>query len=1019
MSVASRIRDKLKNNLESSGGHSVVTSGTKVIRYRAGQRPDYAEAEDEQDSHFSNIQNQKSIKEAEANDPRLARFKNRSSNQDEPQSVEERKASRRRHHDEDIDNDTTTTTITSRRIQKTEIIKEDDNNNNTKKDDNEEDGDDDDDDDRRRRAKERYLKKKEEEEQNQKELEEKQQPFKDIEDESEEEGTSSEYETDSEEDDDNEYWDQPPIFRPTFIKKDDRGTIKTDEQWEKEEQEQQAQLEREKEQRKIEAHRKLKDELDRDRKEQEAKELEQKEEEEYDDDEDQDGSKKLLWIQRELERVRLEIHTRLLAEFEKKEFARRRAMTDDQILKEDPSRSRANIDNSQKKQLKFLQRDYHRGAFFQDDEYIKNKDFSAPTGEDKFNRELLPKVMQVKNFGKAGRTKYTHLKDQDTTEKDSLWNTNYNNNNNNKKYNNSNSSNNNRDYNYRDRDNSNNEMKNIKLEDIKKSINENVGGLGNTVSFIVDRINDLFNLDGLDIIENIIINDGNGDQFYPCNTLINGRSGIGKSLLIKSILTKLSINYKIINSSNLFQKDDGDTEKLIESIFNTASSQSPFVLVFEEIDSISQIRNDSLGYIEQRVVSNFLTLLENNSKKRSVFVIGVTSRIESIDTAFFSIGKFDSVLNLPIPSPNDRKEILYLLFKKFPNFNNNEIHYKELSEYLGECTHGYVGSDLNSLCKEAILVNIKRNHCNDGGGGGGGYNLIEKFDFDKAFELVKPSILNQYKLPTNIGYGGGGNGFNEIGGLDEIIEKIKSSILTPMLNKNVLDRLGIKSPSGILLYGPPGNGKSLIARAIASSSPNINFISISSTDIIDPVVGASEKNLSKLFKTLRESSPCILFLDQVEVLAKLRGFDDSSEQSSDRLLSCLLTEIDGIYGGSSSGGSNNNNNQSIVLAATTRIDLLDPSILRPGRFDYHIEIPNPNKEARLDIFKKITKSMPLDESVDFIQLSELTQGFNGADINNLCKETALLALRNDININNISMSNFLDALKFTKSSSTK
>ncbi|KAM9964168.1 hypothetical protein ACTFIW_005827 [Dictyostelium discoideum] len=552
-------------------------------------------------------------------------------------------------------------------------------------------------------------------------------------------------------------------------------------------------------------------------------------------------------------------------------------------------------------------------------------------------------------------------------------------------------------------------MKNIKLEDIKKSINENVGGLVNTVSFIVDKINDLFNLDGLDIIGNIINDDdGNDDQFYPCNILINGRSGIGKSLLIKSILTKLSINYKIINSSNLFQKDDGDTEKLIESIFNTASSQSPFVLVFEEIDSISQIRNDSLGYIEQRVVSNFLTLLENNSKKRSVFVIGVTSRIESIDTSFFSIGKFDSVLNLPIPSPNDRKEILYLLFKKFPNFKNNEIHYKELSEYLGECTHGYVGSDLNSLCKEAILVNIKRNDCND-------YNLIEKFDFNKAFEFVKPSILNQYKLPT-IGYGdGGGNGFNEIGGLDEIIEKIKSSILTPMLNRCVLDRLGIKSPSGILLYGPPGNGKSLIARAIASSSPNINFISISSTDIIDPVVGASEKNLSKLFKTLRESSPCILFLDQVEVLAKLRGFDDSSEQSSDRLLSCLLTEIDGIYGGSGSGGSN----QSIVLAATTRIDLLDPSILRPGRFDYHIEIPNPNKEARLDIFKKITKSMPLDESVDFIQLSELTQGFNGADINNLCKETALLALRNDININNISMSNFLDALKFTKSSSSK
>ncbi|KAK5584675.1 hypothetical protein RB653_006291 [Dictyostelium firmibasis] len=453
MSVASRIRDKLKNNLESSGGHSVVTSGTKVIRYRAGQRPDYAETEDDQDSHFSNIQNQKSIKEAEINDPRLARFKNRSSNQDEPlQSMEERKASRRRHHDttSDNDNDTTTptTTTNTRRIQRTEIIKEDDNDNNNNKKDNEDDNNGEDDDgDRRKRAKERYLKKKEEEEQRQKELEEKQQPFKDVEESEEEEEGSSEYETDSEEDDDNdnEYWNQQPIFRPTFIKKDDRGTIKTDEQWEKEEQDQQAQLEREKEQRKIEAHRKLKDELDRDRKEQEAKDLEQKEEEEYDDDDDEDGSKKLLWIQRELGRVRLEVHNRLLTEFEKKQLERRRTMTDEQILKEDPSRSREK--DGEKKQLKFLQRDYHRGAFFQDDEYIKNKDFSAPTGEDKFNRELLPKVMQVKNFGKAGRTKYTHLKDQDTSDKNSLWNSNYKNKrNDNNNYSNSRD----RDYNYRD-----------------------------------------------------------------------------------------------------------------------------------------------------------------------------------------------------------------------------------------------------------------------------------------------------------------------------------------------------------------------------------------------------------------------------------------------------------------------------------------------------------------------------------------------------------------------------------------
>ncbi|EGC36954.1 hypothetical protein DICPUDRAFT_150495 [Dictyostelium purpureum] len=565
----------------------------------------------------------------------------------------------------------------------------------------------------------------------------------------------------------------------------------------------------------------------------------------------------------------------------------------------------------------------------------------------------------------------------------------------------------------------------IKRDKVKLNINKNVGGLNNIVSFIVDRIYDFFNIDNNnfnDIIENCI--DNSIDQYYPNTLLINGRSGIGKSILIHSILNNLSttLKYKIVNSSNLFQRDDGDTEKLIDSLFTTSSTQSPFVLVFEEVDSISQIRNDTLGYIEQRVVSNFLTLLERNSRKRSVFVIGITSRIESIDTSFFSIGKFDTVINIPIPSPKDRETIIYLLFKKFPNFKKHKNHYKKMAEYIGNCTHGFVGSDINSLCKEAILYAIKRQRENIDGTDNNSKDtensntdnidfIIKEEDFNKSFEIIKPSILNQYKLPATIEK----IKFSDIGGLDDIVEKIKSSILTPILNRHILDKLGIKPPSGILLYGPPGNGKSLIARAIASASPNINFISVQSTDIIDPVVGASEKNISKLFKTLRESSPCILFLDQIEVLAKLRGYSDSSDQSSDRLLSCLLTEIDGIYS-SGGGGEQLQQQQCIILGATTRIDLLDPSVLRPGRFDYHIHIPNPDCKGRKDILYKITREMPLDESIDFDKLSNITIGFNGADLNNLCKETALYALRNNINSNKIIMTDFLETLKLIKPS---
>eukprot|EP01132_Coremiostelium_polycephalum_P004781 gene4781-5962_t len=502
---------------------------------------------------------------------------------------------------------------------------------------------------------------------------------------------------------------------------------------------------------------------------------------------------------------------------------------------------------------------------------------------------------------------------------------------------------------------------------------------------------------------------------YPCHLLVTGRTGIGKTHLINSILSNLNqcfkIKHRIINSTYLYQQNEGDTEQLLDSIFLDASSSSPFILVFEEIDTIMlNPDHDQIGYIEKRVSNHFQKLLERNSdSKRTgvrecVFVIGITSRSDAMNPCFFNAGRFDSVVNLHVPTPLQRQKILSICMNRFPSWSNHLNHYQQLSRDLGDLTHGFVGADLQNLCKEAVVQRLKRDlqveefSINKD-------LVIEKIDFEQAMELVKPSSLNEFKLPRFEPIS-----FNEIGGLGDVIQQLKTTILTPILNSDALNRIGVKPPSGILLYGPPGNGKSLIARAIASASPNINFISVQSTDIIDPVVGASEKNLAKLFRVLRDSAPCILFLDQVEVLARVRGFDTSSEQSSDRLLSSLLTEIDGIY-------TKSNNATTIILAATTRMDMLDPAILRPGRFDYHIMIPNPTQPGRLEILQKLTKSMPLGDDVDLQQISQQTDSFSGADLSNLCKETALLALRNNINTPHLIMDHFLQCLKSIKPTS--
>ncbi|EFA76829.1 AAA family ATPase [Heterostelium album PN500] len=449
------------------------------------------------------------------------------------------------------------------------------------------------------------------------------------------------------------------------------------------------------------------------------------------------------------------------------------------------------------------------------------------------------------------------------------------------------------------------------------------------------------------------------DIRLPVHLLIQSRTGLGKSLLINTILNefkslyKHDLDYQIINSTYLYQENDGDTERYLTSLIkrnNNNSSTKPFILVLEEFDSISVKRESGrVGKIERGVTTFLLDLLDGNSEPSNVnsciFIIGITNRVDSIDSEMFQCGRFDSVINIPIPSPQDRKDILSILIKKYSGYYDNKQYYDELIDYLANCTHGYVGADLQFLCNEAATHAIVKSEKQqkESRQQQSQRLLVSREDFNEMFHRVKPSILNQYQIRLE------SIAFEEIGALDQVIQRIKTAVLLPILNPEPLARIGI------------------------------------------------------------------------EVLARHRGFDSSTEQSADRLLSCLLIEMDGFATSQQhrsktkgAAASTNNSIGSIVLGATTRIDMLDPTILRPGRFDYHIEIPNPDHNGRIDILTKLTKNMPLADDVNLFKLADLTNGCCGADLANLCKESALIALRQDLNSTKIEMQHFMEAKEALK-----
>lgn len=464
----------------------------------------------------------------------------------------------------------------------------------------------------------------------------------------------------------------------------------------------------------------------------------------------------------------------------------------------------------------------------------------------------------------------------------------------------------------------------------------------------------------------------------PKGVLIHGPPGTGKTLVAKAVANESDANFFHIGGPEVVSKFVGESEEKIRKIFKEAEDNAPSIIFIDEIDAIAPKRSEVTGEVERRMVSQLLTLLDGLKSRGQIIVIGATNRPDFIDGALRRPGRFDREIELSVPDRTGRNEILQIHTRNMPL--NKDVSIGELSSI----THGYTGADLSSLCKEAAIKSLRRILPE--------INLEEEFispeildkitvtqdDFFNALSEIQPSALRElYIEKPNVKW-------SEVGGLEEVKMDIREAVELPLKKPEVFEQIGVRPIKGILLYGPPGTGKTLLAKAAATES-EANFIAISGPAILSKWVGDSEKALRELFKKARQAAPTVIFIDELDAIAVKRGINLEGNMVTERVVDTLLTEMDGLR----------SLKKVVVIAATNRPDMLDPALLRAGRFDKMIEISIPNADARYAILKIHTKKMPL-EHVDLKGIATRTEGFTGADLENLVREAGMIAIRNGV-----------------------
>ena len=494
---------------------------------------------------------------------------------------------------------------------------------------------------------------------------------------------------------------------------------------------------------------------------------------------------------------------------------------------------------------------------------------------------------------------------------------------------------------------------------------EDIGGLGEEIDAIREMIE--LPIKHPEVFQRLGIG-------APKGVLLTGPPGTGKTLLAKAVASETDSNFYSIAGPEIMSKYYGESEKQLREIFEEANKNAPSIIFIDEIDSIAPKRGEGKDQTEKRIVAQLLTAMDGLNSRGDVVVIAATNRPDDIDEALRRPGRFDREIKIMAPNEKGRIEIFKIHTRGMPL--DKDVDFK----YLAKKTIGFTGADIEVLCKEAAMKAIKP------------YvpslkeysekvptNILDKIKinlkhFKEALKMVEPSAMREVLITKP------STKWEDIGGLENIKETIKEIIEWPLKDPESFKKFGIKPSKGILLHGPPGTGKTLLAKAVANEA-DANFIAVKGPELISKWVGESEKHIREIFKKARQLSPSIIFFDEFDSISKVRGA--GLTDSTERMVNQLLNELDGVE----------NLDGVAIIAATNRPELIDPALLRPGRIDLKVEIPKPDEKSRLEIFKVHTKTMPLSKDVKLEEWAKKTEGITGADIEAICREAGMQALR--------------------------
>ncbi|GAD52626.1 cell division protein FtsH [Halarchaeum acidiphilum MH1-52-1] len=466
----------------------------------------------------------------------------------------------------------------------------------------------------------------------------------------------------------------------------------------------------------------------------------------------------------------------------------------------------------------------------------------------------------------------------------------------------------------------------------------------------------------------------------PKGVMLHGPPGTGKTLIAKAVANEIDAHFQTISGPEIMSKYYGESEEQLREVFDEAEENAPAIVFIDELDSIAPKREEAGGDVERRVVAQLLSLMDGLEERGDVIVIAATNRVDAVDPALRRGGRFDREIEVGVPDQEGRREILHVHTRGMPLAEGVEV------DELAENTHGFVGADIESLSKEAAMNALRRIRPDldleseeiDAG-------ILESIrvtedDFKEALKGIEPSAMREIfvEVPDVT--------WEHVGGLEDTKERLRETIQWPLDYPDVFESMDLDSAKGVLLYGPPGTGKTLLAKAVANEA-NSNFISVKGPELLNKYVGESEKGVREVFEKARSNAPTVVFFDEIDSIAGQRGQNQSDSGVGERVVSQLLTELDGIE----------DLEDVVVVATTNRPDLIDSALLRPGRLDRHVHVPVPNEEARRAILDVHTERKPLADDVDLDRIARRTEGFVGADIEALVREATMAATREFVN----------------------